>query len=91
MVLKDPKTIITGLYKKHAKIEGNLIKAEKLFMINSLINTLFAGIDYKNVDKKQLAEYASLVDMYIKNEVDLRWEDGKLQVEEINSGDSNGN
>jgi hypothetical protein len=82
MTLKDPKTIILGLYHKNVKIEGNLYRTEKLFLINSIINHLFKGGAAK-LDKTMLSRYAELIDRYLKNEIDIYWEDGRLLVEEL--------
>lgn len=84
MTLKDPKTIILGLYHKNVKVEGNLYRIEKLFLINSIISHLFKDGPTK-VDKLMLSRYAELIDRYIKNEIDIYWEDGKLLVEDLNN------
>ena len=83
MTVKDPKTIIRNLYQKYAKRSENIIHAEKIFIINSLIKDLFTGHDANSVDKRLLAQYAELIDRYLKNEVDIYWKDGKLMVDEV--------
>jgi hypothetical protein len=85
MNVKDPQKIISGLVQKYAKRENNIIYADKLFVINSIICQLFDGVDYRQVDKKVLAEYGYIIDRYLKNEVDICWKDGKVQVEELAS------
>jgi hypothetical protein len=85
MNVKDPQKIISGLVQKYAKKENNIIYADKLFIINSIIAQLFDGVDYRQVDKKVLAEYGYIIDRYLKNEVDICWKDGKVQVEELTS------
>ena len=85
MNVKDPQKIISGLVQKYAKKENNIIYADKLFIINSIIAQLFDGVDYRQVDKKVLAEYGYIIDRYLKNEVDICWKDGKVQVEELAS------
>jgi hypothetical protein len=85
MNVKDPQKIIGGLVQKYAKRENNIIYADKLFVINSIICQLFDGVDYRQVDKKVLAEYGYIIDRYLKNEVDICWKDGKVQVEELAS------
>ena len=90
MNVKDPQKIIRGLVQKYAKRQDNVIYASKLFIINSIIAELFNGIDYKQVDKKVLAEYGYLIDRYLKDEVDILWKDGKIQVEELALKEPNG-
>ena len=90
MNVKDPHKIIRGLVQKYAKKQDNVIYAGKLFIINSIISNLFEGVDYRQVDKKVLAEYGYLIDRYLKDEVDIVWKDGRLQVEELASNESNG-
>jgi hypothetical protein len=90
MNVKDPQKIISGLVQKYAKRQDNVIYADKLFIINSIIADLFAGVDYRQVDKKVLAEYGYLIDRYLKDEVDILWKDGKIQVEELTSKEPNG-
>jgi hypothetical protein len=90
MTLKDPQTIIRNLYQKYAVRKDNIIHAEKIFIINSVIKNLFEGQTANSVDKRLLAQYAELIDRYLKDEVDICWKDGKLMVEEKNLGGSNG-
>jgi hypothetical protein len=90
MTVKDPQTIIRNLYQKYAKRTDNVIHAKKIFVINSIIKDIFSGVDANSVDKRLLSQYAELIDRYLKDEVDIRWKDGKLVVEETNLGGSNG-
>jgi hypothetical protein len=90
MNVKDPQKIISGLVQKYVKREGNIIYADKLFVINSIICQLFDGVDYRQVDKKVLAEYGYIIDRYLKNEVDICWKDGRVQVEELASDKPSG-
>ena len=90
MNVKDPQKIISGLVQKYAKRQDNVVYADKLFVINSIICQLFDGVDYRQVDKKVLAEYGYIIDRYLKNEVDICWKDGKVQVEELASDKSKG-
>ena len=79
----EPRKIIRNLYKKYAIIEGNLIDAHKLFIINTVINHLFKDGDYRKVKTKELTEYGELISRFLKEEVDIYWEDDKLLVEEL--------
>ena len=79
----EPKKIIRNLYKKYAIVDGNLIDANKLFVINTIINYIFKDKDYKKIDTKQLANYGELINRFLKEEVDIYWKDDKLLVEEL--------
>lgn len=79
----EPRKIIRNLYKKYAIIEGNLIDAHKLFIINTVINHLFKDGDYRKIKTKELTEYGELISRFLKEEVDIYWEDDKLLVEEL--------
>lgn len=84
MAAAEPEKVINGIIKKYLKWEGNLFLAEKLFVVNSIIQHLLGGGKYKSIDKKILLEYSILIDQYLKNDIDIRWEDGKLVVEGYN-------
>lgn len=77
----EPEKVISGILKKYLKQDGNLVYAQKLFVVNSIILHLLGNDKYKSIDKKILLEYSILIDQYLKNDIDIRWEDGKLVVE----------
>jgi len=83
MILKDPKQIITSIFKKYAKVEDNTIYAEKLFIINTVVNSLFREADNKNFSKK-LVEYGEIINRYLKNEIDIYWRGDTIMVKELN-------
>ena len=81
----EPKKIIRNLYRKYAIVHGNLIDANKLFVINTIINYIFKDKDYRRIDSKKLADYGELISRFLKEEVDIYWEDDKLLVEELDA------
>lgn len=91
MNLKDPKKVITGIFKKYVKIDGNIIYADKLFVINSIINQIY-NEETQTVSSKKLLEYGEIINRYLKNEVDILWKDGNIMVKEHKSlgKDTNG-
>jgi hypothetical protein len=82
MKFRDPKTIIRNLFNKYAKIEENVVHAEKIFIINSVINYIYRDSDKNKVDKDELMFFGEAIDRYLKNEVDIRWKNGKLIITE---------
>lgn len=86
MTLKDPKQIITSIFKKYAKVEDNTIYAEKLFIINTIVNSLFKESDKKSFSKK-LIEYGEIINRYLKNEIDIYWHGDTIMVKELNPVD----
>lgn len=83
--LKEPKKIIRDLFLKYATIEENVVHADKLFIINTVINYVFKNNDYRTIDKKLLLEYGELLNRYLKNEVDIYWQGDTIMVKELDS------
>jgi len=90
MNLKSPKTILRNLFDKHAEKIDNVIYADKLFVINTVINYLFKDKNYYNIDKKKVLEYGELISRYLLEEVDIYWEGGILMVKEAGAKESKG-
>jgi hypothetical protein len=82
MKFRDPKTIIRNLFNKYAKIDGNVVHAEKIFIINSIVNYIYRDSEKNKVDKDELMFFGEAIDRYLKNEVDIRWKNGKLVITE---------
>lgn len=82
MTLKQPKQIITSIFKKYAKIQDNVVYADKLFVINTVVNTLFKNRNNKNFNK-ELVEYGEIINRYLNNEVDIFWEGDTIMVKEF--------
>jgi hypothetical protein len=80
MTPKDPKTIIRNLFKKYAKIVDNVVYAQKIFVINSIIAYVYRDYDKNSVDKDELMFYGEAIDKYLKNEVDIIWKNGKIVI-----------
>lgn len=85
MQLKDPKNIIRNLFTKYAKIEDNVIYAQKIFIINSIIKYIYRDAERNNVNKDELMFYGEAIDRYLKNEVDITWKHGKIIVKDLRS------
>jgi hypothetical protein len=86
MTIKQPKQIVNSIYKKYAIIEENVIYADKLFIINTVINYIFRDNDRRAMSKK-LLEYGEIITRYLNNDVDIYWEDDKLLVKELVEGE----
>lgn len=80
MNLKDPKKILRDLFEKHADKIDNVVYAEKMFIINTIINYLFKDKNYWELDKHKIIEYGELINKYLIDEVDIFWKDGTLMV-----------
>ena len=83
MNLRSPKQIITNLYTKHAEKLDNVIYADKLFVVNSVICYLFKDKDIHRVDKVKVLEYGELINRFLDDEIDIYWRDGILMVREL--------
>ena len=82
MNLKSPKQIIRSLFQKHSEKLDNVVYADKLFIINTIVNYLFKDKDYRTLDKTKIVEYGELINQYLADEVDIYWKDGTLMVVE---------
>jgi len=87
MTLKDPKKILRNLFDKHHEKHDNVIYAEKIFIINTVINYLFKDKDYRTLDKQKIIDYGEIINRYLADEVDIYWQDGILMVRELDTGD----
>lgn len=83
MTVREPKTIIRNLFNKYANIKDNVVYAEKLFVINTIINHLFQDTTGKQPNKSDLVYYGEVIDRYLKNELDIKWKDGKILISEF--------
>jgi hypothetical protein len=82
MRLKDRKEVIRDMFKHYVKKDDNVILANKFFIINSIINYVYTTQDEKE-RMKLLLFYGDLITRYLKNEIDLHWEDGRVLVDEV--------
>ena len=60
---------------------GNVIYAEKVFFVNSVIQWCLKRKENKEINIKQFRSYMLLLDKYVKQQVDLSWRDKKLLVQ----------
>ena len=59
------------------RVEDNVVFAEKAFIINQVMNT----ISDKEIPEESIVKLLTLVNKYVKNEVNISFNDGKLTVE----------
>lgn len=81
MKLKDRKQVMRDFFRARMTKENNVINANKFFIINSIINYIYDAEEEKE-RMELLVVYGDLISKYLKNEVDLRWEDGRIVVDE---------
>lgn len=84
MTIKDPKKILRDLFEKYASKEENVVYADKIFIINTVINYLFKDKQYWELDKHTVMEYGEIINKYLAEEVDIYWQDGVLMVRDRN-------
>lgn len=82
MHVKDPKKIIRSLFQKYITTNDNVINAQKLFVVNSVIHYLFKDTYYMDVDKTKLIEYGALINRFLEEEIDIYWQNGILMVDD---------
>ena len=59
------------------RVEDNVVFAEKAFIINQVMNT----ISDKEIPEESIVKLLTLVNKYVKNEVNISFINGKLTVE----------
>tara|TARA_A100001515_G_scaffold136049_1_gene127418 strand:+ start:1429 stop:1710 length:282 start_codon:yes stop_codon:yes gene_type:complete len=59
------------------RVDENVVFAEKAFIINQVMNT----ISDKEIPEESIVKLLTLVNKYVKNEVNISFNDGKLTVE----------
>lgn len=75
------KTLLNFLREtKASSVEENLYLAHKAFVINQIIN----HIQEKKLPENDIIKLLTLINKYVKNEMLLYFENGKLTVELIN-------
>ena len=57
------------LLKSHLKIEHNLLRAEKLFIVNSALNWVFKNTS----DPKVIRRYVIDLEKFLRGDVELKW------------------
>jgi len=87
MTFKDPKKILRNLFDKYHEKHDNVIYANKIFIINTVINYLFKDKDYRTLDKQKIVDYGEIINRYLADEVDIFWQDGILMVRELEEND----
>lgn len=83
MQIKNPQQVIRSLYTNHAEKLDNVIYADKIFIINSIVNHLFRDKHYTEIDKSRLLRYGEIISRFLEDELDVYWKDGKLMVKEM--------
>ena len=85
MVKKTNKTVLDYLVEndKEYRIEGNIFYAEKAFMVRSLVTWCLDKREIGHFDEKSFESCLSLVDRYVRNEVELEWQDDCIMIKEM--------
>ena len=67
--------------------EGNVIFSPKIFIINSVLRWCLDAVADKKMSKAKWEKFSKLLAQYIAGTVDLKWNDGSLEVIEIQQND----
>jgi hypothetical protein len=65
----------------------NVIFSQKIFVINSVIKWCLDKIQNKKMSTTQWAKYKKIISQYIAGIVDLKWNDGSLEIIEVKHGE----
>ena len=67
--------------------DSNIIHADRAFMANSVLHWCAKKAKRKELDEKQIKEYAQILRYFIHKKVDIWWEQGIINVG-ITKGDT---
>jgi len=62
--------------------KDNVIYCPKAFIINAVLKMLFKKSRKKRQTKEDWLRYLKIIDSYIKDKTDIRWNNGKVEVYE---------
>ena len=68
--------------------EGNVVFSPKIFIINSVLRWCFDAVADKRMSKAKWEKFSKLLAQYIAGTVDLKWNDGSLEVIETHPDDT---
>jgi len=69
-----------GKYFYH---EDNVFRAEKLFLVNSVIKWVVEQAKNKEFDSTQVRNYLNVVSSFLEGQIDIFWENGTLYVHKL--------
>ena len=67
--------------------EGNVIFSQKIFVINSVLKWCLDSVAEKKMTKAKWEKFSKILAQYIAGTVDLKWNDGSLEVIETQQND----
>lgn len=68
---------------KHFFYEGNVFRAEKLFVVYSVVTWVVAEAKSGEFDEEQVKNYLNAISAYLKGDIDMFWESGTLYVRKL--------
>ena len=72
--------VMENLKERFMEEEDNVVKAEKLFLVHSLVRDVVAKKFSGELDDEQCKVYFIYIEKYLKDEIDMFWEEGVLKV-----------
>lgn len=78
----DGRDFIKSLIKNREilKQDDNIYYADKLFIINSVVEWIQSRVRKDSITRSQLRNYASIIQNYLDNKLGLHWEGDDLMV-----------
>ena len=85
MTGKTNRTVLDYLTEndEEYRIEGNVFYAEQSFMVRSLVTWCLDKKEIGHFDEDSFASCLSLVDRYVRNEVELEWQENCIMVKSL--------
>ncbi len=68
---------------KHFFYEGNVFRAEKAFVVYSVVKWVVKQAKEGDFDEQQVKNYLNVISAYLEGTVDLFWENGLVYVRKL--------
>ena len=65
-------------------VDDNVYHCERAFIANSILRNCEDKVNSGDMSRAQYAQYALIVDKYLKEEFELFWNEGELCLDEFN-------
>ena len=79
---EEEKEYVIDLLRRRSILreKDNVIYCEKAFIINSILKQCFRRSRKKKQTKEDWVRYLKIIDSYIRDKTEIRWNDGKFEV-----------
>ena len=76
-----------NLKERYLKTEDNLVDAEKIFLVSSVVRDVVEKKYSGDISDEQCKNYFIFIEKFLKGEIDMFWDDGVIKVKKITNYD----